>query len=167
MTTIAELEDRRQEMLLQKFEHDRHIHSIDLIIDSVLLSSMLRSATDLLDVIKGAVRIAVPDKAVATRYLHLLGQKHQVPAATTLRRHRFTLLTGFCRWQASKLTAFLKESGGEFVRWATADASPQGGYDWLNQGEFIVSVIDFLVHHVVWAFSASEHTNLASLLQAF
>ena len=133
-TTIAELADRRDKMLLQMLERDRHVHSIDLIIESVLLSSMLRSAADLLDVIKAALRVAVPDAGVAARYLRLLEQKHQVPAVTTLRRHRFTLLTGFYRWQASQLALFLKESGNKFIRWATADASPQGGYEWLNQG---------------------------------
>eukprot|EP00971_Amphidinium_carterae_P095362 1886900-Amphidinium_carterae.3 len=52
-------------------------------------------------------------------------------------------LVAFLRMEAASLTAFLAKHDGNIVRWATADASPQGGYKWLNLGLALMEIVQY------------------------
>ena len=54
-----------------------------------------------------------------------------------------TVHLGFCAWVAELTEAVLTDSAG-VVRWATMDACPQGGIDWIMGGATIMKVSDLV-----------------------
>ena len=74
---------------------------------------------------------------------HSNTQVRAVPSKSILQRHRLTVHLGFCAWVAELTDAMLNDSAG-VVRWATMDASPQGGVDWIMSGATIMKVSDLV-----------------------
>ena len=147
---------------------------MEFLLTCLMAAGYLRDSCELVEAVRTAIFIAAPEKHLQSYLLqHLNTQVRAVPSKSTLQRHRLTVHLGFCAWVAELTEAMLNDSAG-VVRWATMDASPQGGVDWIMSGATIMKVSDLvsafrqanaLCYEVDKAATAIIVEELASKLQ--
>jgi len=142
---IFHLQARRDAMMFDRVRCSRRVFLIEQIVNCVLLSAVVRSATDIIDAVLLALRVAIPDDDIRAIYEDKLRSfDHPIPSPNTIVRHRLTLGMGFLRWQAEVVGELLDDPGG-VVTWRQVDSSPQGGWDWVIHGRRLIAGRD-VVH---------------------
>jgi hypothetical protein len=118
-------------------------YKVDYLVRCVVAAGFLRSFGSFKEAMHCALDAICPSRDVAEYLKGLLVEKGSVPSSSSLDRHRLTVHIGFCRWMQSKCAEMLDSPGG-MIRWATADGSPQGPYDWILQGATSMKVTDLV-----------------------
>lgn len=130
---VSWLQQMRDNMLLEQVRRSRSVFRMADLLQTMLLSGMLRQNDRMKFAIETSLRVAVHEDTLRNYYLTMLRETQTVPGRSTLFRHRLTIHTAFCRFQALELSRMLDTAGG-VVRWGTVDTSPQGGHDWVMFG---------------------------------
>ena len=106
------------------------------LLSSMMLSGHLKAATGLKQTLLHSLRASVHESRARSFFESLLDKQHAVVGRTQVITHRLTVAMGWCMAQQARLKAML-ESGG-VTRFATADGSPQGGYQYEMSGAITV-----------------------------
>ena len=100
----------------------------------MVLSGYLLNSRDLTNVLRRAVDTILMGVPQLHSYVNsLFKEKHIVPSATTLYRHRLTIHLAFCRVHQDRNAEMQADPNG-IVAWGTLDKSPNAGFDLLLCG---------------------------------
>ena len=139
MEQIRWMQCRRDFAYLQSLGQTRLGFDMEFLISVLLAGGFLRQTSDIREGLHHAVHIIARDPAFRQHCLHSLAMPRSVPSPTTVRRHRLTLHIAYCRMEAERWGALLD---GGMVRWATADASPQHGWELMMHGGRAMAIRD-------------------------
>ena len=142
---IRWLQQRRDAMEMSGQGSKKAHFALEDLISCVLASSLLKSASGLLEQVEWAIKIAVRDRSLQSHLLSRLRDPnfHAVASAPTVVRQRLMLTLGFYLWQA-ELAEELHSRPGGAVSWRTVDGSPKGGWDWVLHGKRSMASEDLL-----------------------
>lgn len=132
---MGDAAERGPRSLLVKF-NSKKSYTTEALIEVIILAGMLKSSSDLRDVLMVSLRLALPE------WLEELQQKMDsktfaLPSASTVSRHRLTLDIGYCRLVSSYLENLLTST--DIAIWAMADSSFRGHREWLLQSYRLVT----------------------------
>ena len=106
---------------------------IDVFINCVLASGLLKSVASTKKVVEHAINATVREPALREHFLAQLRATHSIPGRSTLYRHRLSLHMGFCR-MLQNISEVLVSSKGGLASWRSLDLSPEGGIEWVLHG---------------------------------
>ena len=132
------MQSLRNTMFLDEVTRSRRAYNHELLIESVILSGMLRNCTDTTEVVLRAAEIIIPEPRIRQHFTTLVKQ-HGIPAPSTLLRHRLTMHMTFCLELSRIVVEML--CTGMVASWRTLDLSPKGGYEWLMHGVSMIAEV--------------------------
>jgi hypothetical protein len=125
---VVSLTATRQRMLRSQLLLSGHVYRMVRLLECMILSGMLKSATELSAAVHSSVRICITEPAVRDHFLGLLKKRQKLPKRSTIYRHRLAAHLCYCLMQQGLTASMLQMPGGVLV-YGTMDASPQGGQD--------------------------------------
>ena len=137
------LQAAADQIYLDSHRRSTKAFEMDFLIRCLVAGGHLKSQHNLAEALRHAIMAAVRNEDLRSHLL-LQMRKDVVPSTTTLYRHRLTLHIGFCLWLARLSDAMLAKPRG-VVRFATADSSPQGRFDWILCGATTIAVDEMRV----------------------
>lgn len=113
-------------------QEPRRKYETDMLIQTVLLSRLLKKADDLQEVFMVALRTTLPAE-IANHYIAQLQDKSiKVPSRSTIYRHQLTVHVGYLLMKQKEHAMAATLGAHSFL--FTVDSSPQGGRDWVLIG---------------------------------
>ena len=134
----------RETLLVEEARMSQRVYSMQTLVEAVLLSSRLRSVTDLGDVLRQGIRLVFREEGICRYFLSMLEHKYAVPKRSYLSKHRLTVIMAYVRALAEEVDELLDRNrtgtAESIVRWSTMDSSPQKGFEWVMQGHRYMAV---------------------------
>ena len=141
---IKSLQGMRDAAVRSNASRFRKAFAIEVLIDCVISGGLLKHAQDLRDVFANSIRSLTHHEQQLRKYFEEeLSEKHVVPGAAFLQRHRLTLHMGLCVILQEETEDILQGQGGG-VSWRTLDLSPQKGQEWLLGGASTMAQTDLV-----------------------
>lgn len=130
---IKRLQGMRDNLMLHRDHLARRAFKMDILVNTIILSGLLRDSQDMGDALDMAIELCVPEPNLKAYFKDLRRQPHSTMSSTTIKRHRLTLNMAFCA-VSHEVFEQMEGQGGSMVAWRTMDLSPGGGYEWLMHG---------------------------------
>ena len=83
-------------MLLQRTALTRRAHALDVLLNSIVFSGLLRSAYDLREATEYALDITIRDDSLRRYFKSLLQDRALAMSKSTIQRHRLTVTFAWC-----------------------------------------------------------------------
>ena len=139
---VRMLQGMHDAVVVRNVRHGCLAFQLEYVVECLLFAGFLRSSSGLKQALKRAVSVVSPDRGLEEHLVHLLEREHTIPSQATLQRHRLTLHVGWCLFCHDLHAAVVRHE--HLARWATVDASPQGGYEFVMQASVMVQGCDLV-----------------------
>ena len=122
---LLKLDYMRNNYLMHQSVLSQRAYSMDLVINTVVVSGLLRDVADIQDVLRQSIAITTPEPNLRQYLQDQLDQPNSCLSITTAKRHKLTLHMAWCLSQQAVYKGLME--GDAVASWRTLDLSPLAG----------------------------------------